>query len=118
MEIVTSLPRADNVFVFASPTDNGKSVTGFTSGKQRVLDHRTVTTGMARLGVARHIADKILNHTAGSIRGVAAVYNRFSYLQERRDALNQWGQFVARLVGKNIVAMGLSDPRIGGARRG
>lgn len=38
---------------------------------------RTATTGMARLGVAPHVADKVLNHTAGTIRGVAAVYNSF-----------------------------------------
>ncbi len=52
---------------------------------------RTATTGMARLGIAPHVADKVLNHTAGTIRGVAAVYNRFEYLDERRAALDAWG---------------------------
>jgi len=59
---------------------------------------RTATTGMARLGIAPHVVDKILNHTAGTIRGVARVYNRFEYLEERRAALEAWGRFVENLV--------------------
>jgi integrase len=59
---------------------------------------RTATTGMARLGIAPHVADKVLNHTAGTIRGVAAVYNRFQYLDEREAALEAWGRFVESLV--------------------
>jgi hypothetical protein len=52
---------------------------------------------MARLGFAPHVVDKILNHSAGTIRGVAAVYNRFAYLDERRAALETWGRFVENL---------------------
>jgi len=59
---------------------------------------RTATTGMARLGIAPHVADKVLNHTAGTIRGVAAVYNRFEYLAERKAALEAWGRFVEELI--------------------
>jgi integrase len=59
---------------------------------------RTTTTGMARLGIAPHVADRVLNHTAGTIRGVAAIYNRFEYLDERKAALEAWGQFVEALV--------------------
>ena len=34
---------------------------------------RTCVSGMARLGIAPHVADKILNHQSGTISGVAAV---------------------------------------------
>jgi integrase len=51
---------------------------------------RTAATGMARLNIPPHVVDKILNHVSGSIRGVAAVYNRHSYLDERRAALDAW----------------------------
>ena len=37
---------------------------------------RSAATGMARLAIAPHVVDKILNHVSGTIRGVAAVYNR------------------------------------------
>ena len=59
---------------------------------------RTCVSGMARLGVAPHVADKILNHSVGTISGVAAVYQRHEFLAERREALERWGTHVARLV--------------------
>ena len=69
---------------------------------------RTATTGMARLNFPPHVVDKVLNHVSGTIRGVAAVYNRFEYLEERRAALEAWGRYVGDLVtpkAPNIVAM-------------
>ena len=39
---------------------------------------------MAEIGVAPHIADRILNHITGQIRGVARIYNRYQYLAERK----------------------------------
>jgi integrase len=59
---------------------------------------RTCVSGMARLGVAPHIADKILNHQAGTISGVAAVYQRHEFLSERHGALERWGTHVAQIV--------------------
>jgi hypothetical protein len=52
---------------------------------------------MARLGVAPHVADKILNHQSGTISGVAAVYQRHEFMSERKDALPRWAQHVAKL---------------------
>ena len=49
---------------------------------------------MARLGVAPHVADKILNHTAGTISGVAAVYQRHEFMAEREQALDAWARHV------------------------
>jgi integrase len=58
---------------------------------------RTVVSGMARLGVAPHVADKILNHQSGTISGVAAVYQRHEFLKERERALQLWGDHVQSL---------------------
>jgi integrase len=71
---------------------------------------RTCTTGMARLGIPPHVADKVLNHRTGVISGVAGVYNKFQYLDDREDALDRWGEFVEALVypdraGSNVVAL-------------
>jgi integrase len=63
---------------------------------------RTCVSGMARLGVAPHVADKILNHQSGTISGVAAIYQRHEFLAERRVALDLWGAHVAELI-KNVV---------------
>jgi integrase len=59
---------------------------------------RTCVSGMARLGIAPHVADKILNHQSGTITGVAAVYQRHEFLRERKDALERWGAHVAKIV--------------------
>jgi integrase len=66
---------------------------------------RTCVSGMARLGVAPHVADKILNHQSGTITGVAAVYQRHEFLRERKDALERWGAHVAK------IAMEVSERR-------
>src|SRR4030095_16361080 len=67
--------------------------------KWRLHDlRRTCVSGMAALGVAPHVADKILNHQSGTISGVAAVYQRHELLAERKDALNRWGTHVAQLL--------------------
>jgi integrase len=58
---------------------------------------RTAATGMAKLNFPPHVVDKVLNHTSGTIRGVAAIYNRFAYLDERRAALEAWGRYVENL---------------------
>jgi integrase len=72
---------------------------------------RTATSGMARLKIGPHVVDRILNHTSGTIRGVAAIYNRFEYTDERRDALQAWGAYVQNLVSPapdNVVALHLT----------
>jgi integrase len=63
---------------------------------------RTCVSGMARLGIAPHVADKILNHQNGTISGVAAVYQRHDFLAERKQALKLWGAHVERVVRQAI----------------
>jgi len=53
---------------------------------------------MARLNFPPHVVDKVLNHTSGTIRGVAAVYNRHDYWNERQAAAEAWGKYVTDLV--------------------
>jgi integrase len=73
---------------------------------------RTCVSGMARLGVTPHVADKILNHQAGTISGVAAVYQRHEFLTERQDALERWGAHVATIVAEASGASGDKVRRI------
>jgi hypothetical protein len=48
--------------------------------------------------ISPHVVDRILAHSGGTIRGVAAVYNRFRYEEERRSALAAWASYVTGLV--------------------
>ncbi len=45
-------------------------------------------TSMARLGIAIHVVEKMLNHASGATSGVAAVYNRHGYTEEKQRALD------------------------------
>ena len=62
---------------------------------------RTAASGVAGLGIAPHVVEAALNHKSGTIKGVAAVYNRYNYAAEKRDALDKWAARVAVIVGSN-----------------
>jgi integrase len=68
---------------------------------------RSAATYMANdLGVPPHIVEAILNH-AGSAQ-VARIYNRATYVAERKAALDRWGSTVLSIVAggtDNIVAL-------------
>ncbi|HKR16717.1 site-specific integrase [Rhizorhapis sp.] len=53
---------------------------------------RSVATHMARLGVAQEHIERVLGHV---VAGVAGTYNRYSYLDEKRAALEAWGKLWA-----------------------
>jgi len=59
---------------------------------------RTMTSGLAELGVSTDVADRILNHVSGSSRdGVKGVYQRYEFMPERKRAIELWGDHVERL---------------------
>ena len=58
---------------------------------------RTGVTRLAALGVAPHVADRLLNHVQGAIKGVAAVYQRHDFAAEREEALRVWARHVRAL---------------------
>ncbi len=117
VELIQSLPDTGGDFLF---TLNGTSlINGFATMKPR-LDkliaaqsgdlqpwtfhdlRRTAASGMAQLGIAPHVLDRVLNHTSGTISGVAAIYNRFQYLDERQHALDLWAQHVEAVVKSKV----------------
>jgi integrase len=69
---------------------------------------RTATSGMAGLGIPPHVVEAVLNHKSGTIKGVAAVYNRYSYAAEKRQALDAWARRLDAIVsgqaGGNVVS--------------
>jgi len=66
------------------------------------LDHfvphdlrRSAASHMTGMGISRLVVSKILNHVE---RGVTAVYDRHSYDQEKRQALEAWGRKLQALL--------------------
>ncbi len=60
---------------------------------------RTAATRMGDLGVQPHVVEAVLNHISGSKAGVAGIYNRAAYRDEKRAALALWADRVAELAG-------------------
>lgn len=59
---------------------------------------RTAATTMAEnLSVQPHVIESILNHVSGHKAGPAGIYNRATYRNEKRDALDRWADFVVSL---------------------
>lgn len=52
---------------------------------------RSVATHMAKAGVIQEHIERVLGHT---IAGVAGTYNRYSYMDEKRNALDVWSKIV------------------------
>ena len=113
VEVLHSLPRVgDSPLVFpASRAGTANAVSGFskalltahrlsgTSGWHWHDARRTCATGMARLDVAPHVVERILNHGGGSTMSVIArTYNVHSYQVEMRQALELWAAEVERII--------------------
>lgn len=48
---------------------------------------RTFSSVLAGQGAPIHVTEKLLNHATGTISGVAAIYNRHTYIEEMRAAV-------------------------------
>ena len=106
----STLSSTPNLGSIVFTTNGTTPFKGFSKAKERLDDisgvtgwrlhdiRRTVTTGMASLGIAPHVADKVMNHQSGTISGVAAVYQRHEFLEERKTALEAWGRYVQSLM--------------------
>ncbi|MEI9403544.1 tyrosine-type recombinase/integrase [Mesorhizobium argentiipisi] len=107
--IIETLPRltdADgNPSEYVFTTTAKTPFSGFSNGKKALDKHcgepplpdwhlhdlrRTCATELAKLGVKQEVTEAILNHKTGKVSGVAAIYNRYEYEDEKRDALEQW----------------------------
>ncbi|MCW2387109.1 integrase [Sphingobium sp. B11D3B] len=105
-------PRQGRVFA----TSTGARYTGYHKGKlkiERLLAcdggeavpdwrlhdlRRTVATGLQRLGVRFEVTEAVLNHVGGSRAGVAGIYQRYNWKTEKKEALRDWGNYVAALL--------------------
>ena len=56
---------------------------------------RTCRSLMAQLNIPSHVAERSLNH---KLKGVEGIYDRYDYLDERRDALEKVAGVIAPLV--------------------
>ena len=68
---------------------------------------RTLSTWLNESGAEPHVVEAVLNHVSGGAkRGVAGVYNRAQYREQKRAALARWEAHVRDIVGLSAVAAG------------
>jgi integrase len=112
--ILAGRPR-DRAVVFG----RGKGFTGWSLAKA-ALDTRTgpmapwvlhdlrrffSTIAHDQLGIPPHVVEAALGHVSSFRAGVAGVYNKATYLDERRRALEKWAAFIDEIVtGKRSTA--------------
>jgi integrase len=130
IKILTALPRIKTTKGFVFATRRDAAVSGYSRAKDRLdaavkasltngakpQEHwtfhdlrRSMASGMAPLGTQMHVVEKILNHSSGTFAGVAGVYQRYDFYNEKRIALVAWASHVESVVsGKrpaNVVAL-------------
>ena len=106
IEILEALPRQSGSYIFTT-TGGELPVSGFSKAKKgleklvdfdewRIHDvRRTGATNMARLGVPGSIIGRVLNHAQ---RGVTAIYDRHTYVPEKRHALETWANKLVSII--------------------
>jgi integrase len=103
VDILSSVERiVGREFVFGQ---RGRGFSGWSGKKQNLGDsvsewtlhdlRRTFRTGLGRLGVPPHIAERCVNHHQG---GMEEVYNKYRYEREIASAMMQWADHVASVV--------------------
>jgi hypothetical protein len=60
---------------------------------------RTVATGMAKLGIAIPVIERLLAHKSGTFKGVVGTYQRHAFLPEMATAVQRWADHIEQLVG-------------------
>lgn len=97
-------PRSgDSDYVFESPERDNEPLETIKRAKETIQKHsnipdfrphdlrRTFATNLAKLKVDRTVLGKILNHKGLSGDSqVTAIYDRHSYIEEKREAMNKW----------------------------
>jgi integrase len=106
--VIADLPRiVGSDFVF--PGHGRKPITNWADAMSQMrgaltIPHftlhdlrRSCATGLQRLGTPLQVTEAVLNH-AGSRAGIAGIYQRHDYAEEKRLALEAWGRRVMGVV--------------------
>jgi integrase len=110
LAIIKAMPPRLIGFLFTTTNDR-TPVSGFGRARERLAAampgvepftlhdlRRTIATGMADLGIAEHVLDRVLNHAGRKVSGTARIYNRHEYLRERQAALDVWARHIESLI--------------------
>ena len=102
LDVIQSLPRWKEDCVFTS-TAGHRPISGFSKAKKQIdtiitkvngqaikpwVNHdlrRTIRTNLPRFGISNDIAERVLGHVINGVRGV---YDKYTYLPQKQEALD------------------------------
>jgi integrase len=91
--------RLDAAMLDLSARDAGEGVETPEIAPWRIHDlRRTFATGMQRLGIRFEVTEAVLNHVSGARSGVAGIYQRHDWRDEKRAALEAWARHLRTLL--------------------
>ena len=107
MATISGLPQVDGQAWLFSTTGLGP-VKGFSKAKAKLdkesgvtqwtfhdLRRTFATVTTDKLKISPVVIDKVLNHVSGAVKGIAAVYQRGEYLDQRKIAMDAWAEFLS-----------------------
>ena len=59
---------------------------------------RTVVSHLQKLKIPLPVTKRILSHVSGSAEGATAVYTRYEYDDEAREAMNRWSTRLREII--------------------
>ena len=107
LDLINKTDQTDKDYIFTSGRIGDLPINGFSKAKNNLNNRskitnwklhdirRTVATNLSKMGYDRLLIKKILNHVD---RDVTAIYDRYQYINEKRDALQQWAEKLDKIV--------------------
>jgi len=113
LSIIESVPRRNSPYLFPAARLVSEDTTVFNGwGKPKAAFdkklsitswtlhdlRRTLRTEWAKLRISKEIAERYINHISGEHSGINAIYDRYKYLPEMREAVELWEQHLQTLL--------------------
>lgn len=104
-----AIGEAEGSFLFPARGKANKPFNGWSKGKKALDDlsgvkgwtlhdlRRTFRTNLSKLGVAPHIAERLVNHISARSE-MEVVYDQHTYLPEMKTAVQKWEQYLSAFV--------------------
>jgi integrase len=108
-KLLSDPARAQGYVFPARGTGGKKPFNGFSKSKPKIDEladvhdwtlhdlRRTFASGLASLGIALPVIERMLNHISGSFGGIVGVYQRYDFMPEMREAVNAWESYLDQL---------------------
>ena len=93
-ELIFTTTGVSPVSGFSKAKKKLDEISGVTNWRLHDLRRTFATVATETLGCEPVVVDRVLNHINGSVKGIAAVYQKGQYLDKRKTVLNAWANYI------------------------